>query len=125
MGFKIYLDIEAVDLKAVLDKLKKLGDFILVNGILYIWLEEGREKKSLSSALKRAGVTEFYLQEITEDNVEQESGFPFAWAREHLNEEVTKSFEEKHQEELQKMLDNVKKVSDLLDERIKTNNKGG
>lgn len=125
MGFKIYLDIEAVDLKAVLDKLKKLGDFILVNGILYIWLDDGREKKNLSSALKRAGVSEFYLKEITEDSVEQESGFPFAWAREHLNEEVTKSFEERHQEELQKMLDNVKKASDFLDERIKTNNKGG
>lgn len=118
MGFKIFFDVSKVNLGVLLEKLKKIGNIIYVNSDLYIWLYEGKDKKSLSSAIKRAGVADFYLQEITEDNVNKETGFAFAWCREHLNEASVSSFESKHQEELQEMLDNIKKADQLLQEKI-------
>ena len=111
MGFKIYLDVANCDLGNLIEKLRKIGDIIFVNNSLYIWLVDGKDKKSLSSLIKRQGVVEFFLQEITEDNVDKENGFAFAWAREH-------PFEAKKQPELQQMLDNINKAREMLEERI-------
>ena len=118
MGFKIYLDVANCDLGNLIEKLRKIGDIIFVNNSLYIWLVDGKDKKSLSSLIKRQGVTEFFLQEITEDNVDKENGFAFAWAREHLNKKAVASFEAKKQPELQQMLDNINKAREMLEERI-------
>ena len=118
MGFKIYLDVANCDLGNLIEKLRKIGDIIFVNNSLYIWLVDGKDKKSLSSLIKRQGVTEFFLQEITEDNVDKENGFAFAWAREHLNKKVVAAFEAKKQPELQQMLDNINKAREMLEERI-------
>lgn len=118
MGFKIYLDVANCDLGNLIEKLRKIGDIIFVNNSLYIWLIDGKDKKSLSSLIKRQGVTEFFLQEITEDNVDKESGFAFAWAREHLNKKAVSVFEAKKQPELQQMLDNINKAREMLEERI-------
>lgn len=118
MGFKIYLDVANCDLGNLIEKLRKIGDIIFVNNSLYIWLIDGKDKKSLSSLIKRQGVTEFFLQEITEDNVDKENGFAFAWAREHLNKKAVAAFEAKKQPELQQMLDNINKAREMLEERI-------
>lgn len=118
MGFKIYLDVANCDLGNLIEKLRKIGDIIFVNNSLYIWLVDGKDKKSLSSLIKRQGVAEFFLQEITEDNVDKENGFAFAWAREHLNKKAIASFETKKQPELQQMLDNINKAREMLEERI-------
>lgn len=118
MGFKIYLDVANCDLGNLIEKLRKIGDIIFVNNSLYIWLVDGKDKKSLSSLIKRQGVTEFFLQEITEDNVDKENGFAFAWARERLNKKAVASFEAKKQPELQQMLDNINKAREMLEERI-------
>ena len=118
MGFKIYLDVANCDLGNLIEKLRKIGDIIFVNNSLYIWLIDGKDKKSLSSLIKRQGVTEFFLQEITEDNVDKENGFAFAWARERLNKKMVASFEAKKQPELQQMLDNINKAREMLEERI-------
>lgn len=118
MGFKIYLDVANCDLGNLIEKLRKIGDIIFVNNSLYIWLIDGKDKKSLSSLIKRQGVTEFFLQEITEDNVDKENGFAFAWAREHLNKKAVAAFEAKKQPELQQMLDNINKAREILEERI-------
>lgn len=118
MGFKIYLDVANCDLGNLIEKLRKIGDIIFVNNSLYIWLIDGKDKKSLSSLIKRQGVSEFFLQEITEDNVDKENGFAFAWAKEHLNKRAVAAFEAKKQPELQQMLDNIKKAKELLEERI-------
>lgn len=118
MGFKIYLDVANCDLGNLIEKLRKIGDIIFVNNSLYIWLVDGKDKKSLSSLIKRQGVTEFFLQEITEDNVDKENGFAFAWAREHLNKKAVAAFEAKKQPELQQMLDNINKAREMLEERI-------
>lgn len=131
MGFKIYLDVANCDLGNLIEKLRKIGDIIFVNNSLYIWLIDGKDKKSLSSLIKRQGVSEFFLQEITEDNVDKENGFAFAWAKEHLNKKAVAAFEAKKQPELQQMLDNIKKAKELLEERIEeaknkqNNNKEG
>lgn len=131
MGFKIYLDVANCDLGNLIEKLRKIGDIIFVNNSLYIWLIDGKDKKSLSSLIKRQGVSEFFLQEITEDNVDKENGFAFAWAKEHLNKRAVAAFEAKKQPELQQMLDNIKKAKELLEERIEeaknkqNNNKEG
>lgn len=131
MGFKIYLDVANCDLGNLIEKLRKIGDIIFVNNSLYIWLIDGKDKKSLSSLIKRQGVSEFFLQEITEDNVDKESGFAFAWAREHLNKKAVSAFEAKKQPELQQMLDNINKAKEMLEERIEevknkqNNNKEG
>lgn len=118
MGFKIYLDVANCDLGNLIEKLRKIGDIIFVNNSLYIWLIDGKDKKSLSSLIKRQGVAEFFLQEITEDNVDKENGFAFAWAREHLNKKAVAAFEAKKQPELQQMLDNINKAREMLEERI-------
>ena len=118
MGFKIYLDVANCDLGNLIEKLRKIGDIIFVNNSLYIWLIDGKDKKSLSSLIKRQGVSEFFLQEITEDNVDKENGFAFAWAKEHLNKRAVAAFEAKKQPDRHQMLDNIKKAKELLEERI-------
>ena len=124
MGFKIFLDVSKADLGVLFEKLKRIGNMIFVNGDIYVWLYEGKNKKSLSSLVKRAGVADFFLQEITEDNVSKESGFAYAWCKEHLNEDSTKTFESKHQDDLREMLDNIKRAEGLLQERLREiNNK--
>ena len=119
MGFKIFLDVSKADLGVLFEKLKRVGNMIFVNGDIYIWLYESKNKKSLSSVVKRSGVTDFFLQEITDDNVSKESGFAYAWCREHLNESATKDFESKHQDDLREMLDNIKRTEGLLQDRLK------
>ena len=53
MGFKIYLDVANCDLGNLIEKLRKIGDIIFVNNSLYIWLVDGKDKKSLSSQRKK------------------------------------------------------------------------
>ena len=123
MCYKIFFDSHTANLTKLFSCLGKLGEFIFTNGIVYIWLNEGREKKNLSSAMRRADIKDFYLQEINESNIDQEKDFPFVWIRERLNKKIVEDFENKHQEELGKMLDNIKRATEALNERISELNK--
>lgn len=118
MGFKIFLDIQKVKLGKLLEGLGKIGDVIYVNNEIMVWLEEGKTRKSLVYLLKKLGVKEYFLREITEENVESEKDFAFAWSREHLNDTTIKEFEKKKQPELKQMLENIEKATELFNERI-------
>lgn len=118
MGFKIFLNKDSVDLGALLEGLGKIGNVIFVNGEICIWLQEGKTKKTISNFLKKNGVSDFFLKEINEENINFERDFVFAWFREHLNAIAVAKFEQERQEELQKMMSNIQKANDLLTDKI-------
>ena len=119
MGFKVFFEKGAVKLGDLFEALKKLGEIIYVNGEVFVWLKEGKDGASLRRCLKKVGLKDFFLREITEETIEQEKDFAYAWGREHLNEIRIKKLEEDKQDELKQMMENIQKASQLFDERVR------
>lgn len=118
MGFKIFFNRDAVKVGALIEELSKVGDTVYKNGEILIWLDEGKSKSSLTRIFKKLGLKDYFLREITEDTIESETGFTYAWGKEHLNKLAVKKFEEEHQKELVQMQENIQKANQLLRDRI-------
>ena len=87
---KIILDYTGVDMETLLDKIGNLGSFIMIKGVIYFQTLEECSKQKLKSAIKRSGVSDCVIFEITEDSLCNEGGYVADWAREYFTNLATK-----------------------------------
>ena len=87
---KIILDYTGVDMETLLDKIGNLGSFMMIKGVIYFQTLEECSKQKLKSAIKRSGVSDCVIFEITEDSLCNEGGYVADWAREYFTNLATK-----------------------------------
>ena len=87
---KIILDYTGVDMETLLDKIGNLGSFMMIKGVIYFQTLEECSKQKLKSTIKRSGVSDCVIFEITEDNLCNEGGYVADWAREYFTNLATK-----------------------------------
>lgn len=87
---KIILDYTGVDMEALFDKIGNLGSFMMIKGVIYFQTLEECSKQKLKSAIKRSGVSDCVIFEITEDSLCNEGGYVADWAREYFTNLATK-----------------------------------
>lgn len=87
---KIILDYTGVDMETLLDKIGNLGSFMMIKGVIYFQTLEEYSKQKLKSAIKRSGVSDCVIFEITEDSLCNEGGYVADWAREYFTNLATK-----------------------------------
>lgn len=87
---KIILDYTGVDVETLLDKIGNLGSFMMIKGVIYFQTLEECSKQKLKSAIKRSGVSDCVIFEITEDSLCNEGGYVADWAREYFTNLATK-----------------------------------
>ena len=118
MAYKIFLNLDAVDMNVLCGVLKEVGSAIFLNNCFYVWPDQPCEKSYIIELLNSVGVVEIYCEEITESSIKRETGFAYAWLMEHYRKNVVENFEQEHQDELRQMLDNIKKANQFLTEEI-------
>lgn len=87
---KIILDYTGVDMETLFDKIGNLGSFMMIKGVIYFQTLEEYSKQKLKSAIKRSGVSDCVIFEITEDSLCNEGGYVADWAREYFTNLATK-----------------------------------
>ena len=87
---KIILDYTGVDMETLLDKIGNLGSFMMIKGVIYFQTLGECSKQKLKSAIKRSGVSDCVILEITEDSLCNEGGYVADWAREYFTNLATK-----------------------------------
>lgn len=87
---KIILDYTGVDMETLFDKIGNLGSFMMIKGVIYFQTLEECSKQKLKSAIKRSGVSDCVIFEITEDSLCNEGGYIADWAREYFTNLATK-----------------------------------
>lgn len=103
---KIILDYTGVDMEALFDKIGNLGSFMMIKGVIYFQTLEECSKQKLKSAIKRSGVSDCVIFEITEDSLCNEGGYVADWAREYFTNLATKrAIDELNSEKYQKKME--------------------
>ena len=87
---KIIFDHTGIDIENLLDKIGKLGSFMLIKGVIYFQTLGECSKQKLKSTIKRSGVSDCVIFEITEDDLCNEGGYVADWAREYFINLATK-----------------------------------
>lgn len=87
---KIIFDHTGIDIENLLDKIGKMGSFMLIKGVIYFQTLGECSKQKLKSAIKRSGVSDCVILEITEDGLCNEGGYVAGWAREYFTNLATK-----------------------------------
>ena len=87
---KIIFDHTGIDIENLLDKIGKMGSFMLIKGVIYFQTLGEWSKQKLKSAINRSGVSDCVILEITEDNLCNEGGYVADWAREYFTNLATK-----------------------------------
>lgn len=87
---KIIFDHTGIDIENLLDKIGKMGSFMLIKGVIYFQTLGECSKQKLKSAIKRSGVSDCVILEITEDSICNEGGYVADWAREYFTNLATK-----------------------------------
>lgn len=87
---KIIFDHTEIDIENLLDKIGKMGSFMLIKGVIYFQTLGECSKQKLKSAIKRSGVSDCVILEITEDGLCNEGGYVADWAREYFTNLATK-----------------------------------
>lgn len=87
---KIILDYTGVDMETLFDKIGNLGSFMMIKGVIYFQTLGECSKQKLKSAIKRSGVSDCVILEITEDSLCNEGGYAADWAREYFTNLATK-----------------------------------
>ena len=87
---KIIFDHTGIDIENLLDKIGKMGSFMLIKGVIYFQTLGECSKQKLKSVIKRSGVSDCVILEITEDSLCNEGGYVADWAREYFTNLATK-----------------------------------
>ena len=87
---KIIFDHTGIDIENLLDKIGKMGSFMLIKGVIYFQTLGECSKQKLKSAIKRSGVSDCVILEIAEDSLCNEGGYVADWAREYFTNLATK-----------------------------------
>lgn len=103
---KIILDYTGVDMETLLDKIGNLGSFMMIKGVIYFQTLGECSKQKLKSAIKRSGVTDCVIFEITEDSLRNEGGYVGDWAREYFSNLAAKrAIEELNSEKYRRQME--------------------
>lgn len=87
---KIIFDHTGIDIENLLEKIGKMGSFMLIKGVIYFQTLGECSKQKLKSVIKRSGVSDCVILEITEDSLCNEGGYVADWAREYFTNLATK-----------------------------------
>lgn len=103
---KIIFDHTGIDIENLLDKIGKMGSFMLIKGVIYFQTLGECSKQKLKSAIKRSGVSDCVILEITEDGLCNEGGYVADWAREYFtNLAAKRAIDELNSEKYRKRME--------------------
>lgn len=103
---KIIFDHTGIDIENLLEKIGKMGSFMLIKGVIYFQTLGECSKQKLKSIIKRSGVSDCVILEITEDSLCNEGGYVADWAREYFTNLATKrAIDELNSEKYRKQME--------------------
>lgn len=103
---KIIFDHTGIDIENLLEKIGKMGAFVLIKGVIYFQTLGECSKQKLKSIIKRSGVSDCVILEITEDSLCNEGGYVADWAREYFTNLATKrAIDELNSEKYRKQME--------------------
>lgn len=114
MIFKLIVEISGGAFNDFYMRLSEIGDILFIQDVFYIDLKDGFNKKSLLSLLKHCEFKNFYIQELTPDDVRGSLSMENSWLMQHFDKHIAKDIEKNNQDKLKTMLDNIEKANELL-----------
>lgn len=118
MGYKIFAPFAEIKLSEFCEKMKNIGEILIGNNIIYVWLTKKGGRKKLEELIQEI-MPKAFLTDMTRASAENEPDFIKVWFLERFNKQEVEMFNKKHQKELQQMMENINKAHLLLDEKIK------
>lgn len=92
---RVVLDWTEADIDLLLDKLSSVGTFMIMSGVIYFNTHTSYTKQKLKVLLRKAGVTDSVIFDITPESIRNEGGYVADWAKEYFTvEAMNKAVEE-------------------------------
>lgn len=122
--YKVRADISQIkSLNTFVEKVIKIGNLVFDNdGNVAVWLNDDKDKKDLIRVLKSNGITEYFCEPITYESIGKDRAYNFlsAWFMENYNAFLVREAENRNQQQLCKMYNDVQRAQTELDIIIKT-----
>lgn len=118
MIYKIQRDINQDNFDKIISKISKFYRFLYSNGSLYLALinfEKNDEAKEIFKKTFRP-VKNFYVCEITENNLQMEDGFIIDWCRDAFVDLERQRYEIEQQEKLREVMSAMDEMEKILEQ---------
>lgn len=103
-----------IKISKITDELSEYGKILFMDNRIIAWIDKDMSRQEISKILDDIGLDDFYVENINVDRALQNNDFFAAWLRERISENAIKEIEENHQEDLEKMNQNIQKANELL-----------
>lgn len=103
-----------IKISKITDELSEYGKILFMDNRIIAWVDKDMSRQEISKILDDIGLDDFYVENINVDRALQNNDFFAAWLRERISEDAIKEIEEKHQDDLAKMNQNIQKANELL-----------
>lgn len=103
-----------IKISKITDELSEYGKILFMDNRIIAWIDKDMSRQEINKILDDIGLDDFYVENINVDRALQNNDFFAAWLRERISENAIKEIEENHQEDLEKMNQNIQKANELL-----------
>ncbi len=109
MVFKILLNIDEVDLNALIPELSKKGDLLLDKSSLLLHVEDSAYNtyRSIRKVMKMNKISDFVITEVTQKKHVLPDDYMSVWCNNYIEKDLAKKLEIENQGMLQKVMDNI------------------
>ena len=124
MIYKILRDINEDNFDKIISNISKYYKFLFFRQGLYIALINFEQKDKAQELMKKTfrPVKNFYIQEITEHNLQLEHSFIIDWCRDSFVDLERQKYEIEQQKKLRQVMSAMDKMEEILEKEISEKN---
>jgi len=124
MIFKISTDCDILSFGKLADSVQGKGDILVFDNVIYFRSNNDEYDKSfVKRIIKKAGASDLYIREITQQDMDKEPDHMKAWLGEYFADQAFKQVEERKQAELKAKKAQLDLILNVLTGKVKIKSK--
>ena len=116
--YKLHYDTSAVKLSEIMSSIERLGNIVIYERSLYIFLQNGKTQSDLKKALPQNISENVYCELVTPGSCVEQKNFLQIWFKEQYESAFLEYVTTEKQDQLQKIVKNAQMANQRITERI-------
>lgn len=116
--YKLHYDTSAIKLSEVMSSIESLGNIVIYERSLYIFLQNGKTQSDIKRALPQSISENVYCELVTPESCVEQKNFLQIWFKEQYESAFLEYVTIEKQEQLQKIVKNTQMANQRITERI-------
>lgn len=116
--YKLHYDRGAVKISEILTAVNGLGNFVIHDGEMYVFMKNGKNKQDLNKKFPKQIAGDVYCERIYPEQCIQQDNFLSIWFREQYEAAFLEFVKTERREQLNKAVQNIERAKERIRERI-------